>query len=199
MMLIEETAIPAEALPLAELRNHLRMGSGFGEDTLQDPVLESFLRASLSAIEARTNKVLLERGFLWSLSKWQGRDSQALPVSPVSALTRLTLVARDGAETELDTTAFVMRPSLQTSEIVAQNGSLPSIPDRGAIDLRFVAGWGSDWASIPPDLAQAVLLLAAHYYEFRSETSLSDGCMPFGVSSLIERYKPRRLSLGGSA
>ena len=41
------------------------------------------------------------------------------------------------------------------------------------------------------------MLLAAHYYEFRNETSLSDGCMPFGVSSLIERYKIMRIYGGG--
>lgn len=62
--------------------------------------------------------------------------------------------------------------------------------------VYFEAGYGADWASIPADLAQAVLLLAAHYYEYRNETSLSDGCMPFGVSSLIERYKVMRLYAG---
>ena len=44
------------------------------------------------------------------------------------------------------------------------------------------------------DLAQAVLLLAAHYYEYRDETSLSAGCMPFGATSLLARYVTPRLS-----
>jgi len=43
-----------------------------------------------------------------------------------------------------------------------------------------------------------VLLLAAHYYEHRTETALGEGCMPFGVASLIERYRKVRL-LGGGA
>ena len=37
------------------------------------------------------------------------------------------------------------------------------------------------------------MLLASHYYEFRHETTLSEGCMPFGVTSLIERYRVMRL------
>jgi uncharacterized phiE125 gp8 family phage protein len=41
-------------------------------------------------------------------------------------------------------------------------------------------------------------MLAAHYYEYRHEMGLSGGCMPFGVSSLIERYRTVRL-LGGGA
>ena len=42
-------------------------------------------------------------------------------------------------------------------------------------------------------------MLAAHYYEYRHETRLGDGCMPFGVSSLIERYRPLRIGLGARA
>ena len=48
------------------------------------------------------------------------------------------------------------------------------------------------------DLAQAVMLLAAHYYEYRDETALAEGCMPFGVASLIERYRIVRLYGGGA-
>ena len=42
------------------------------------------------------------------------------------------------------------------------------------------------------EFAQAVLLLAAHYYENRSDSGA--GWMPYGVTSLLRRYKPLRLS-----
>jgi uncharacterized phiE125 gp8 family phage protein len=54
----------------------------------------------------------------------------------------------------------------------------------------------ASWGELPADLAQAVLMLAAHFYEYRQDTGLGRGCMPFGVSSLIERYRGLRLSLG---
>jgi uncharacterized phiE125 gp8 family phage protein len=63
MMLIEETTVPDAALPVAEFKAHLRLGTGFGDDALQDPVLRSFLRAAMAAIEARTGKVLITRPF----------------------------------------------------------------------------------------------------------------------------------------
>lgn len=197
MMLIEETVVPDSSLPVAEFRAHLRLGSGFGDDALQDPILLSFLRAAVSAIEARTGKALFERGFLWSLSKWQGVDSQSLPIAPVTALNRVTLVTREGTETDADLTTLRLVQNLQQPCIVALGTALPTIPQAGVVDLRFKAGWGAAWGDLPPDLAQAVLLLAAHYYEFRSETSLSEGCMPFGVASLIERYKQVRIGFGG--
>jgi len=61
-MLTEDTIVPTEALPIAAFREHLRMGTGFAEDTLQDGLLERHLRAALAAIEARTGKILFTCG-----------------------------------------------------------------------------------------------------------------------------------------
>jgi len=73
---------------------------------------------------------------------------------------------------------------------------LPMVPTGGEVRIGFSAGMAIDWGGLPADLGQAVLLLAAHYYEYRDETKLSDGCMPFGVTSLIQRYRVVRLGLG---
>ena len=61
MMLIEETAPAAEALPVAALRGHLRLASGFDgpDDAAETAALSGFLRAAIATIEARTGKVLL--------------------------------------------------------------------------------------------------------------------------------------------
>ena len=77
--------------------------------------------------------------------------------------------------------------------LVPLGGSLPSVPTGGAVEIRFDAGFGAGFADLPADLGQAVLLLAAHYYEYRDETALGQGCMPFGVSSLLARFRPMRL------
>ena len=98
MMLIEETAVPPAALPLAEFKTHLRLGTGFTDDDIQDALLESFLRAAVSAIEARTGKILIERVFSWTLSVWRDVGGQSLPIAPVNAITRMTL--RDRADEE---------------------------------------------------------------------------------------------------
>ena len=41
MMLVEETTVPQQALPVATFKDHMRMGSGFADDDLQDGVLEA--------------------------------------------------------------------------------------------------------------------------------------------------------------
>jgi uncharacterized phiE125 gp8 family phage protein len=75
---------------------------------------------------------------------------------------------------------------------------LPMVPTGGVAEIVFRAGYGGGWGDLPADLGQAVLMLAAHFYEHRAETALREGCMPFGVASLIERYRKVRL-LGGGA
>ena len=59
MMLTEVTGVAAQALPVQALKDHLRLGSGFSDDGLQDGLIEAYLRAAMAAIEARIGKVLL--------------------------------------------------------------------------------------------------------------------------------------------
>ena len=198
MMLIEKTSVPDAALPVDEFKAHLRLGSGFGQDSVQDAVLASFLRAAVTAIEARTGKVMLERSFALTVNLWRDLDGQTLPVAPVTAVTGLEVVDRNGGRIQGDGAAYWLERDAHMPRLRANGVALPTIPKAGAAEVTFEAGFGAAWADVPADLRQAAMLLAAHYYEYRDETSLSDGCMPFGVSSLIERYKVMRVYGGGA-
>ncbi|MDO6478083.1 head-tail connector protein [Shimia thalassica] len=196
MMLVEETSVPSAALPVEEFKAHLRLGSGFSDESLQDSVLESFLRAAMAAIEARTGKVLLERSFSWTLVAWRNSCAQPLPTAPVNAIESVSLEDRLGEQVVVAPSAYHLFPDLQSPELRPVGNALPTIPNDGRVVVGFLAGYGPEWSDLPADLQQAVLLLAAHYYEYRDETALSGGCMPFGVTSLIARYRPVRLGAG---
>lgn len=193
MMLVEQTTVPSEALPVAEFKDHLRLGTGFADDGVQDIVLESYLRASIAAIEARTGKVLIAHGFSWTLTSWRDLARQALPVAPVVAITEVRIIDRDGNETTVDAEAYRLEPDSQRPRIVSVATQLPRIPPQGQVEVHFDAGFGAAWADLPPDLAQSVFLLAAYYYENRSAVAAGDVQMPFGVSLLIDRYRTVRL------
>ena len=128
MMLVEETQVPQAALPVADFKSHLRLGSGFAEDSVQDAVLESFLRAAMAAVEARTGKVLIEREFSWTLSHWRDASGQILPVAPVSAIAEMVLVDRAGDETAIAAGAYQLRPDQQRPRICPVASLLPTIP-----------------------------------------------------------------------
>ncbi|TNC73408.1 head-tail connector protein [Rubellimicrobium roseum] len=192
MNLVELTEAPDSALPVARLREHLRLGTGFSDDDVQDALLAGFLRAAIATIEGRTGKALLTRRFALTLSAWRASDRQPLPVGPATALHEVALLGAEGVEVPVPLTFLrLLGDGSRTS--LAALGSLPAIPQGGAARVTFDAGFGPAWEDVPADLAQAVLMLAAHYHEYRHETALGAGCMPFGVTALIDRWRPVRL------
>jgi len=195
-MLIEENEVSADALPVEDFKAHLRLGRGFSGDSVQDAVLDSFLRAALSAIEGRTGKALISRDFVWTSAVW-GARGQVFPVAPVTVIAEVAMLDGDGGENVIAPTRYRLDHDTSRSVLRPRGVGLPSVTADGAIRVRFSAGYGPAWSDLPADLAQAVMLLAAHYYEHREATGLGAGCMPFGVTSLLNRYRPMRLSAGG--
>lgn len=197
MMLIEQTQVPDEALPVAEFQDHLQLGSGFADDGLQDAVLLSQLRAAITAIEKDTGKVILPRTFKYVVTAWWDPGRQTLPVAPVTAIQSLTITHIGGADDVVDVGSFRLVPDIHAPFLAANTWHLPTIPVGGTAEIVFDAGYGSDWNATPRDLRQAVLMLAAHFYETRSATGDRSFIMPMGPAAICARYKPIRL-LGGA-
>ena len=195
-MLVEQTTVPTAALPVSEFKDHLQLGTGFSGAALQDPVLESYLRAAIAAIEARTGKVLIEKQYTWSVTAWRERCRQALPLAPISAVTAVRTIDAMGVATLAPITSYRLEQDMHRPVLWATGAQLPPIPLSGSAEVDFTAGYGPAWSDLPADLRQAVLLLAAHYYENRSAVQ-GENAMPFGVSSLIQRYRNVRILGGG--
>ena len=199
MILTEVTTVPTLALPIAAFKTHLRLGTGFADDTLQDVLLESTLRAAIAMIEARIGKMLIARRFLWKLEDWRTGSEQALPVAPVTAVVSVTLVDASDVGVLVDAARYKLVQDTHRPKLVATGSALPLVPMVGRAEVVFDAGFGAAWAAVPADLAQAVLLLAAEYYENRHEAGVRDGGLPFGVVTLIERWRTVRVLGGGAA
>jgi uncharacterized phiE125 gp8 family phage protein len=198
-MLIEQTTVPVAALPVQGLKDHLRLGTGFSDDGLQDGLIESHLRAALAAIEGRIGKVLIARRFQLLLEDWRRDTGQALPVAPVSAVLSVMLVDAAGAARPVPASDWRLAPDMHRPKLMPVGLLLPTVPTGGRIEVVFDAGFGAAWAAVPADLAQAVLLLAANYYDTRSEAGLRTAGLPFPVVALIERWRTVRVLGGGQA
>lgn len=199
MMLTELTMVPTAALPVAALKGHLRLGSGFTDDGMQDDLVAGYLRAAMALIEGRIGKVLLARDFLLELADWQGA-SQTFPVAPVSAVASVTIRDAAGVGTVIAPATYRLARDTHRPRLQAAGFALPQVPQGGQVELAFTAGFGPLWADLPADLAQAVLLLAAEYYEMRHEGGMRDSAgLPHGVVTLIERWRNVRTLGGGAA
>lgn len=192
MILVELTTVPAALLPVAELKEHLRLGTGFADDATQDALLESYLRSALAAIEARTSKALLSRSFRWKLTAWRGFQREELPVAPVSQITSVRINEADGSQTAIPASSYVLEPDSQHPCLAAKGLGLPTIPVAGTVEIDFVAGFASDWGSLPPALRQAVLIVAADFHEHRHQDG-SDTVLPTRVMQLIAPFRVMRL------
>ncbi len=74
--------------------------------------------------------------------------------------------------------------------------ALPTVPQGWRVAIEFEAGFGVAWGDVPPDLRQAVLLLAAEFYEHRHGDGTVRVALPAAVGGLIERWRQVRV-LGG--
>lgn len=199
MLLTELTTVSQSALPVQAMKNHLRLGSGFTDDGLQDGLVESYLRSALAAVEGRIGKVLISRQFRLRIEDWRSLDEQALPVAPVTAITSVTLVDAAGGSQVVDAGRYRLVPDAHRPRLAANGMLLPTVPTGGHIEIVFDAGFGAAWTQVPPDLAQAVMMLTARYYEQRNENGQLTAGLPFAVQTLIERWRTVRVLGGGTA
>ena len=197
MMLTELQRVPDAALPLGACKEHLRLGAGFIDDGGQDGLIRGYLRAAIAAVEARIGKALMAREFRLRLADWRDARGEVFPVAPVLSVETVTLFDREGAATPLEPARWRLEPDLHRPRLRPTGWLLPHPVSGGAVEVTFTAGFGADWQSVPPDLAQAVMILAAQYHESRHGNSTGPA-MPFGVMALIERWRVVRSSAGGA-
>lgn len=193
MMLMEQTQVATATLPIEAFKDHLRLGTGFGDENVQDGVLETFLRAAMAAVEARTAKALLQRDYAYTLTAWRDLGAQVLPVAPVVSLNDFVITDKANTSETVDTGRYMLEEDMHRPRLVSTGFVLPQIPVGGKARIEFTAGFGATWGEVPADMAQAVMLMAAHYYEHRHEGAATGQTMPFGISSLIDRYRDVRL------
>lgn len=191
MILIEQTQVPDAALPVAEFRDHLQLGSGFADDGFQDAVLVPHLRAALAAIEAHTGKALYTRNFRRVVHAWRDVRRDVLPLAPVTAIQSFSVFDLSGNEEVIDPDKYRLIEDAHRPALKWLGWALPTIPIGGMAVIVFDAGYSLDWAGLPADLKQCVLVSAAHLYETRSGES--EVALPGPVVSLLRPYKELRL------
>ena len=211
LTLVTPATVPV--ISLAELGDHLRLPTGFGDDPgtggADDAALTRALAAATATIERALSTAFLRQTWDWRLPDWpsshQNRAQPAilpptpatipLPLSPVLSITSVAFINKFGAVTPWSPANWRLDISGPRPSLRAVAEPLPAPPDGGHIILRFDAGYGDAADAIPPDLRHAVLLLAAHYFEHRDAAAPEPlAPIPQGVSALLAPYRRLHLS-----
>jgi uncharacterized phiE125 gp8 family phage protein len=193
-MILTETS-PAAVTPvsLAEFKSHLRLAEGFAPDPAEDALLDHYLRNATSVVEARIGRALIRREFMLQVAAWDRDGHLVLPVGPVALIGSLSFIL-DAATIELPATSWSLEPGTSRQLLSGPGGgTLPAIPQGYSAALVFNAGFGDSPGDMPGELAQAVMLLAAHYFEHRYGEAVSGTGIPAGVQALLETRRPARL------
>ena len=116
-----------------------------------------------------------------------------MPVGPVTSIETFELV-RPGSTLTLTSEEWVLQPGTSRQLVTGPGGAtLRALPHGALGELTFTAGYGASWNEVPDDLRQAVLLIAAHFYENRTGDQAVDAGLPFAVGPILDRYRPIRI------
>ena len=188
MALQLRTGPASEPVSLADTKSFLRI-DGADDDIL----VSSLITAARIYIETTTAKILLLQN--WSLfkDKWPSSGVLHLPLSPVQSIDEVRLYNLDESHSVLDVSEYAKdlistQPRIKLlSQHLSQSPSAPL----NHIEVQFTAGFGAAESDVPADLRQALLMLAAHWYEQREPVGFGSSFneIPLSISAVLEKYK----------
>lgn len=177
------TVAPAsEPVSAAEAKAQCRI-----DGTAEDTWLATTIAAETAYIEKLCGICIVSRTLTAKCDSFA--DFANLPILPLGAVSSVSYVDAGGTTQTLSSSVYEVRSDNLTASIVLKSGqSWPSIQTGSRITVTATAGF----ASVPPDLKLAVLLLVADRYDNRGNTVLGSNQpaeMPHAVTALLTNYR----------
>ncbi|KRE17786.1 hypothetical protein ASE63_00855 [Bosea sp. Root381] len=178
-----------EPVSLAEARGFLRL-----DQTAEDELLGTLITAARLMIEAFSGRLLVDQAWRIVIDRWPDGGEIRLPLSPVSAITAARVYDLLGEAQPVAAGALQLDP-VADPPVLRVVGEVPEIGrSRGAIEIDLVAGYGATAAAVPALLRQAVLRLAARWFERRGDVVGQDAqALPPEILTLIAPFRRVRL------
>lgn len=189
-MTLYRTVEPAgEPVTLADVKAQLRVA----HDS-EDALISGLIKAARAEVEAQTGMALIDQTWRLAMDCWPYSRLVRLRRHPVKEILSVTVYGEEGEGAVLD-------PSSYEVDLVSRPARLhfvsPPAPERrlNGIEVDFTAGFGEAGTDVPDQLRRAVLMLTAHWYEFRAAFGAQDrpASIPAGFDRLIAGYRTGRL------
>ena len=189
MTLLRTVDPTAEPVTLAEVKAHLRLSHAS-----EDGLLNGLIRAVRDDVERATGLALMDQSWRLALDRWPRGGCVLLMRHPVREILSVTAYGAEGEASLIDPADYefdlVSRPARlhfgnPPAAFRAMNG----------VEIDFSAGFGEAGTDVPDLLKRAMLVLVAHWYEFRATYGAADQPVsyPQGYDRLIAGYRARRL------
>ncbi|MES2905719.1 MAG: head-tail connector protein [Pseudomonadota bacterium] len=173
-----------EPITLAELKAHLRL-----ENDDEDDLLSRMISAARLHVESITRRVLVEQGWRAYLDRWPVKRKVALPVAPVNAITQVRVYNDAGDASIISALSYTLDPARAPAVLIIRPAVLAPTAYANGIEIDMTCGYGEP-SDVPAPLREAVLRLAALWFESRVETGRFNMTLSSSaVEALIAPYK----------
>lgn len=159
-----ETVTPAasDILTLAEAKAHLIV-----QHTEDNDYITRLITTATKVVQDRLNRQLINATLRLWLDRFPcGSDPLELRRPKVQSITEIKYVAGDGTLTTWDPANYASDLVSEPARILPVYGTgWPSTrPQMNAVQVKFVAGYGTSPSDVPETIRQAALLLIGHWY-----------------------------------
>jgi len=189
MTTVVVTPPATEPVSLMEANTHLRLDDGHPEEAL----LEALITAAREHIEAIASRALITQTIEQRMDGLPSCPGVIkLARAPVQAVSDVAFVDSDGnTDTVSDFQSDVQSEPARLAPVF--NESWPATQNvLNAVTITYTAGYGDAAGDVPRPLRQAVLLLAAHWFDNRAPVTTGSADpvkVPFMVEALLAPYR----------
>ncbi|WP_274424867.1 head-tail connector protein [Chelativorans sp. YIM 93263] len=190
-MTLFRTVDPAvEPITLVEAKAHLRI-----DHESEDELLSGLIRAAREEVERETGLALIDQSWRLVLDDWPKGNMVPVRRGPVRELLSVTVYDRDGAASVLAPENYQLDAVSVPARLYLDNRPEPGLVLNG-IEIDFTAGFGEAGTDAPDLLKRAMLILVAHWYEFRGafDADSQPVSIPDEYRRLIAGWRAPRLS-----
>lgn len=189
MTLIRTIAPAVEPVTLVEAKAHLRI-----THTSEDVLIGGLIVAAREDVERTTGLALIDQSWRLVLDRWPKDDMVPLQRHPVKQVLSVTIYDSEGAASLVNPTQYQLDSLSRPARLHFERA-----PERlrrmNGIEIDFQVGFGEAGTDVPDLPKRAMLLLVAHWYEFRTGFGPADQPVsyPAAYDRLLSSYKARRL------
>lgn len=209
MSIIRTSDAAKEPVGLTDMKAYLRI-----DCDSEDAFIRGLIKAARNKCENFTERSFITQTWVQTLdcipmdSKkapwWDGEKQGAissmiplkncieLPRGPLQSVTHLKTFNESDTEATFDSSNYYVDTQSMVGRLCLNSGSSwpTDLRAHNAIEIEYIAGYGDSAGFVPPEIKEAIKMLAAHMYENRG---CDDARMPSGVSCLLEPYVVTRV------
>lgn len=179
MTRLQLTAPAVEPITLAEAKAHLRV-----ETTHEDELIQDLIKAARQEAERQTSICMIRQDWRLFLDYWPDHGMIEVPIRPLVSVEEIRIFDAQGTAQILGSDAYMVDIYATLPRIYAI--AMPSAQQLlNGIEIDMRCGFGEAGADVPDLLKRAILVLVAHWFEFRGTYSPKD--QPVSIPPLFDR------------